>query len=70
MIFLWMGHLKFGGVQPFFYAFLSNNYRETYNKLFSMIKVLLPNIDQKFLTCDYEMVTFKSISEIFPTAEI
>jgi len=35
-----------------------------------MIKVLLPNLDPKSITCDYEMAAFKSVSEIFPAAEI
>lgn len=61
---------KFGGVHPIFYALLPNKCRVTYDKLFGMIKVLLPNLDPKSITCDYEMAAFKSISEIFPTAEI
>lgn len=61
---------KFGGVHPIFYALLPNKCRETYDKLFGMIKVLLPNFDPKSITCDYEMAAFKSVSEIFPTAEI
>lgn len=61
---------KFGGVHPIFYALLPNKCRETYDKLFGMIKVLLSNLDPKSITCDYEMVAFKSVSEIFPTVEI
>jgi len=35
-----------------------------------MINVLLPNLDPKSITCDYEMAAFKSVSDIFPTAAI
>jgi hypothetical protein len=52
---------KFRGVHPIFYALLPNKCRETYDKLFGMIKVLLsPNFDPKSITCDYEMAAFKS----------
>lgn len=79
--FLWRGHLKLHqknsccltkkfGFHNIFYALLPNKCGKTYNKLFGMIKVLLPNLDPKSITCDYEMADFKSVSEIFPTAEI
>jgi len=61
---------KFGGVHSIFYALLSNKCRETYDRFFGMIKVLLPNLDPKSITYDYEMADFKSVSKIFPTAEI
>jgi len=35
-----------------------------------MIKVLMLNLNPKFVARDYEIAAFKSIIEIFPTSEI
>lgn len=61
---------KFGGVHPIFYALLPNKSRETYDRLFRMVKELVPNFDPKSITCDFEIAAFKSVAEIFPTTEI
>ncbi|KAK4876865.1 hypothetical protein RN001_009371 [Aquatica leii] len=61
---------KYGGIHPIFYALLPNKCIETYDILFSMIKVLVPNLHSKSITCDFEMAAFQNVAEIFPTAEI
>lgn len=61
---------KHGGVHPMFYALLPNKQRGTYEKLFRAIKDLQPELEPTSVSCDFESAILKSISEVFPNAQI
>lgn len=61
---------KHGGVHPMFYALLPNKQRATYEKLFRAIKNLQPELQPNSISCDFEAAILKSVSEVFPNAQI
>ncbi|KAK4882924.1 hypothetical protein RN001_006243 [Aquatica leii] len=47
---------RFGGVHPIFYALLPNKQRNTYHRMFQMIKEAQPNLMPRTINCDFEFL--------------
>ncbi len=59
-----------GGVHPCIYALLPDKSRNTYDRLFTMVNNLRPNMDPNAISIDFEQAAFQSIEQIFPNALI
>ena len=61
---------ELGGVHPVAYGLLPNKRRETYDRFFQMMHILRPNASPASVSCDYELNSFRAVSQVFPNAEI
>lgn len=57
-------------VTPLFYALLSNKSRETYERLFNLIKELRPEMNPTSVATDFEQAEFNAIQAAWPTSQI
>ena len=61
---------KLHSVIPVIYALLPNKKRDTYSRLFSMLKVIAPTLAPKSVVCDYEQAVILAMQESFPGVAI
>ena len=52
------------------YALLTNKRRDTYSKMFSMLKETAPTLAPKSVVCDYEQAAILAMQESFPGINI
>ena len=58
------------GVHPVAYGLLPNKRRLTYDRFFQLLHSVCPNASPVSVSCDYEINAFRSVSEIYPNAEM
>lgn len=59
-----------GFVLPILYALLPNKHRETYGRLFQLIKDMWPQFEPETISLDYELAVINSVTEAFPAAQL
>jgi len=57
-------------VLPLVYVLLPDKQSKTYNKMFSMLKNLRPDLNPSSVSCDFEQAAIKSIKITFPNVHI
>lgn len=55
---------------PLFYALLPNKSRQTYTRLFRLIKELRPQMNPTSVATDFEQAEFNAVSEVWPQCQI
>ncbi|KAB0803069.1 hypothetical protein PPYR_00039 [Photinus pyralis] len=58
------------GVHPICYALLPNKMRGTYQRMFELLKELLPNLNPLAINCDFEHAAFTAMKTSFPNVNI
>ena len=61
---------KLGSVIPVIYALLTNKRRDSYSKMFSMLKEIVPTLSPKSVVCSYEQAVILAMQESFLGVEI
>uniref|UniRef100_A0A915E070 MULE transposase domain-containing protein n=1 Tax=Ditylenchus dipsaci TaxID=166011 RepID=A0A915E070_9BILA len=56
-------------VFPILFALLKNKNRATYDKLFGMIRAIVPNFEPNNINVDFEQAVINSLRETFPDAK-
>ncbi|KRZ00056.1 hypothetical protein T11_8057, partial [Trichinella zimbabwensis] len=59
-----------GGVHPVLYALLPDKSRSTYDRLFDMVKEIVPEANPRSISCDFEMAAFNAIRTAFPAVRL
>jgi len=59
-----------GGVHPILYALLSNKQRNTYVRMFKLLKEMEPNLKPTSMVCDFEQAAHCAMKDIFPDVQI
>lgn len=61
---------KYDGVHPVLYSLLPNKRRETYYKLFRMVKQLASDANPESVSCDFELAAIQAIKDVFTSVHI
>ncbi|KRZ04603.1 hypothetical protein T11_5756 [Trichinella zimbabwensis] len=59
-----------GGVHSVLYALLLDKSRSTYDRLFDMMKGIVPEANPRSISCDFEMAAFNAIRTAFPVVRL
>ena len=57
-------------VHPVLYALLQNKSRETYSRMFQMIKDSIPGVNPISISCDFELAAIQAMTANFPQVQI
>lgn len=57
-------------VIPLLFALMPNKQQKTYQTLFNLIKLTLPNWSPKTFHCDFELAAINALTEVFPDIQL
>ena len=68
---LYTVHTKIGNnYPPFVYFLLPNKTKETYRRMFNILRDLVPNADPDIILLDFELAARNAFKDIFPRTEV